>query len=138
MEYTSFNDADYPEYIVERKYFGARSALLDDFAIPPQFEQDVFTAVPELSPRRCTPAWLTGGPRSGSPLHTDPLATCGWNVCLLGTKRWAMLSPGTDVRALGLDQAPAGPAGWFFDHVYVDIQRSTFIYIYIYIYIGMM
>ena len=45
-----------------------------------------------------------------------------------------MLSPGTDVRALGLDQAPAGPAGWFFDHVYVDIQRSTFIYIYIYIY----
>eukprot|EP00661_Eupelagonemidae_sp_cell13_P003729 gene3729-2061_t len=67
-------------------------------------------------PRRCTPAWVVGGPRSGTLLHQDPLCTCGWNLCLSGTKRWCLVEPRADVRELGLSGAE-GPAAWFVDHL---------------------
>jgi hypothetical protein len=45
--------------------------------------------------------WLIVAPAcSGSPVHTDPLATHAWNALLLGCKRWVMFHPSTPARLL--------------------------------------
>jgi len=114
-EYSAQNTADFPYYIYEREYIGECAQLLNNFVKPSWIEEDLLELVPDLAPRKCIPALLIGGPRTGSPLHVDPLCTCGWNVCCFGAKRWLFLAPNTDVAALGLDECLDGPALWFVD-----------------------
>jgi hypothetical protein len=63
--------------------------ILHEFAPPPLFQPDLFSLLGEV--RRPPYRWLLVGPaRSGSALHTDPLATSAWNTCIDGIKRWCV------------------------------------------------
>eukprot|EP00299_Pterocystis_sp_00344_P017552 c8791_g1_i1.p1 GENE.c8791_g1_i1~~c8791_g1_i1.p1 ORF type:complete len:413 (+),score=89.63 c8791_g1_i1:42-1241(+) len=45
-------------------------------------------------PQSNNPKWLLLGPaRSGSCMHTDPMATSAWNALLHGRKHWVLFSP---------------------------------------------
>ena len=116
LEYAQRTAADFPYYVVERVFAGERGELLEDYQAPPIFTDDL-ADIPGTSSQ---PHWFLGGPRTGSLLHIDPRSTFGWNACLFGRKRWCMLSPGTDLAALGLGDsagAEGGPYAWFADHL---------------------
>ena len=113
MRSDSHKSCDFPYYLVETNFEGARAVLLDDYHPPPALA-DNLADVPGTSSK---PHWLLGGSRTGSLLHTDTRCACGWNACLFGRKRWLLLPPATDVSALGLLPYSGGPAGWLEDHL---------------------
>ena len=99
VRYAAEAEADYPYYLVERRFEGERAALLQDYAPPTLFDDDLLSQVPGSKRARY---WLVGGERSGTALHADPLCTSAWNACACGRKLWAFLPPGADLAAVGL------------------------------------
>lgn len=90
--------------------------LLDDYTPPRAFSDDLLSSLPGMQRSRIV--WLVGGARSGSQLHVDPMATCGWNACLLGSKRWCLIPPAEaeeDSQYEG--ESLGGVAGWFMDQL---------------------
>lgn len=78
VDYAAENDADSPHYIVERAFAGPRAALLDDFAPPALFADDLLSAVPgidDIPGSKRARYWFVGGPRTGTFLHVDPFCT---------------------------------------------------------------
>jgi histone arginine demethylase JMJD6 len=69
--------------------------LSRDYEIPALFARDDCLGVlDELE--RPPHEWILLAPRrSGSPVHTDPMATNAWNALLVGVKRWALFHPDT-------------------------------------------
>ena len=69
--------------------------LASDYAPPLIFaEEDFFGRLGHME--RPPHKWLIVGPaRSGSPVHTDPMATMAWNALLEGEKRWVLFHPDT-------------------------------------------
>ena len=125
LDYTDTNTADSPCYLVERAFEGERSALLDDFTVPPMFADDLLGLVPGSRRARY---WFVGGARTGTFLHVDPLCTSAWNTCTLGLKRWCFLPPETDLAALGLEHWTEGKfqkPGAFFLHEYPVLQAAS-------------
>jgi hypothetical protein len=61
--------------------------------------------------RRPPHRWVLVGPaRSGSAVHTDPLATSAWNTLLCGHKWWVLFEPvRTAADSLGRVGPRAGP-----------------------------
>jgi hypothetical protein len=110
---------------VERSFQGERAALLDDFAPPSFFADDLLAEIPGSKRARYC---FFGGARSGTFLHVDPLCTSAWNVCLAGRKRWCMLAPETDMAVHGLEHFAQGkhqlPVCWFLDE-HPRLQRSA-------------
>ena len=125
VEYAANNLADSPYYLVERSFQGERAALLDDFAPPSFFADDLLAEIPGSKRARYC---FFGGARSGTFLHVDPLCTSAWNVCLAGRKRWCMLAPETDMAVHGLEHFAQGkhqlPVCWFLDE-HPRLQRSA-------------
>jgi histone arginine demethylase JMJD6 len=122
VAYAEGNVADAPHYIVERAFDGPRRALLDDYAPPALFADDLLTQVPgvdDIPGSKKATYWFVGGARTGTFLHVDPFCTSAWNACVAGRKRWVMLAPETDLAAHGLAHFDAGKhpmaIGWFLD-----------------------
>ena len=72
-----------------------RQDISRDYEIPALFARDDCLGVlDELE--RPPHEWILLAPqRSGSPVHTDPMATNAWNALLVGVKRWALFHPDT-------------------------------------------
>ena len=113
LEYASRADCDFPMYLVETRFAGEARVLLEDYAPPAGFADELA----EIPGTRSPPHWFVGGRRTGSLMHQDTRCSAGWNVCTFGAKRWCMLPPETDVMALGLEPYGEGPACWFADHL---------------------
>ena len=119
VEYAAEAEADYPYYLVERRFEGPRAALLQDYAQPSLFADDLLASVPGSKRARY---WLVGGERSGTALHVDPLCSAAWNYCACGRKLWAFLPPDTTpLQQAGLRTRAQGgerrPAVWFRDEL---------------------
>jgi len=112
MQYLHWNRDDVPLYVFDGAFEtesgegsaeesgedgeseSSGAAILREFSPPRLFQPDLFALLGEL--RRPPYRWLLLGPaRSGSALHTDPLATSAWNTCLAGVKQWVLFPPGT-------------------------------------------
>jgi histone arginine demethylase JMJD6 len=71
---------------------------------------DLFSLVGER--RRPPYRWLLLGPkRSGTCVHTDPLATSAWNTVVRGKKLWVLFPPGTP-KAVVKAKQQVGVGGW--------------------------
>ncbi|KDO34021.1 hypothetical protein SPRG_01295 [Saprolegnia parasitica CBS 223.65] len=80
-----------PLYIFDPLFGEKMPSLLDDYALPPMFRDDLLDV---LGTDRPEFRWLVAGPaRSGAPWHLDPVKTSAWNALLVGRKRWAMYPP---------------------------------------------
>ena len=77
LAYAEENTVESPSYLVERAFEGERSALLEDFTVPPMFSDDLMALVPGSRRARY---WFVGGVRTGTFLHVDPLCTSAWNT----------------------------------------------------------
>lgn len=81
-----------PLYVFDEEFGEAASDLLQDYSVPPYFEEDLLSV---LGPRRPPFRWIIMGPaRSGASWHVDPSLTSAWNSLLVGRKRWALYPPG--------------------------------------------
>lgn len=72
-----------------------RQTILSGYDVPPYFVGDTLRShCPSDLPKRWV---LFGAAGSGSRHHVDPLNTSAWNALLLGSKRWALYPPSTEV-----------------------------------------
>ena len=89
LTYAASATSDFPYYLVCTNFAGNRGALLDDYSPPERLAVDAL----DLPGTTSHPHFFVGGGRTGSLLHVDPRATCGWNACVFGRKHWLLLPP---------------------------------------------
>jgi histone arginine demethylase JMJD6 len=95
LRYIQENKDDSPLYIFDSNFDEKGSycsKLLHDYSVPSYFQNDLFGYISKS--RRPPYRWILIGPqRSGSCIHTDPLATHAWNTLIVGQKRWVLFPP---------------------------------------------
>jgi histone arginine demethylase JMJD6 len=96
-----------PLYLFDSTFDADCSEILNDYAVPEYFSQDVFTMVPpEMRPNY---RWLVVGPKcSGVGLHIDPLNSSAWNSLIVGAKKWIIVEPGHENRVSTSCQVQSG------------------------------
>mmetsp|Transcript_57595 Transcript_57595/g.168713 ORF Transcript_57595/g.168713 Transcript_57595/m.168713 type:complete len:338 (+) Transcript_57595:39-1052(+) len=117
IKYALDNKADFPFYCTTFGKFRGQESLLDDFAVPSWFHEDVYDW---LDMDGSFKYFICGGQRTGSNIHVDRLGTCAWNALACGHKHWVLFPPGDAVeylRKLGVDDrgSQRPPAYWFLD-----------------------
>lgn len=93
IQYCNETNDDEPMYIFDESYAVREdtTVLLNDYAIPSWFSEDVFKDLGKLKPPH---NWFIMGPKgSGSDLHVDPLGTSAWNALVKGKKEWVIFEP---------------------------------------------
>lgn len=119
VDYAVSAEADDPFYAFEPDFQGDRRALLEDFAVPPQFAEDLYDLDPVM--RDFYPQYrhmIVGGRRSGTNMHRDPNCTSAWNTLLCGRKRWICFPPGVapeDIGSSSKYQKDSPPSYWWTD-----------------------
>ena len=112
----------------------AKRGLAAEYRIPEYFaaSRDLFEYMP--APYRPDYRWLiAGGVRSGSSWHVDPNATCAWNACVVGQKKWILTPPGKPPPGVTASDdgasvtSPISLYEWFrvFYSSLVDMRRSV-------------
>ncbi|GAB4820044.1 hypothetical protein N2152v2_007090 [Parachlorella kessleri] len=115
---------DSPLYIFDGTFANRSGSRLmrRDYTVPSYFSEDLMKFAGEH--RRPPYRWFVmGGPRSGTSVHVDPLATSAWNTLLTGHKRWALFPPGTPRELLKPPGVEREAATWF-AQVYPRTQRG--------------
>lgn len=124
VEVVEATGADFPFYIFERDLEGPRAPLLEDYAPPPYFRDDLYDTTEYT--RAFFPLYrymVIGVERTGSNIHVDPSCTSAWNTLLCGLKRWCLFPPGNSLEyqqrigAAGASMGSSGaaPANWWLD-----------------------
>ena len=131
LAYARGNNDDVPLYLFDKGIAG-RAQLTRDYDVPDYFADDLFSTLPAGA--RPDNKWLlVGGPRSGSPLHTDPNGVSAWSATVSGKKKWVFFPPSVEAppgvvpSADGSDLvAPLSVAEWF-DAFYADAAKHPLV-----------
>ncbi|KAI8826099.1 uncharacterized protein EV422DRAFT_600930 [Fimicolochytrium jonesii] len=102
-----------PLYVFDSDFAEKASSMLEDYAVPPMFSDDLLQVLGDDRPDY---RWLVIGPsRSGASWHVDPLGTSAWNALISGRKRWALYPP--EVTPPGVDDDEEGMSSleWYLE-----------------------
>lgn len=106
-EYMSSTADEDPMYLFDATFEEADEALLRAYARPSCCTEDLLSLLelPGEPDSRPPHRWLLiGPPRSGSPLHVDPLHSAAWNSLIEGWKWWVLFPPGTPEAGLCMEE----------------------------------
>ena len=126
-EYLAYADANGDERPLSIFDSEIVKSLAEDYTAPAIIEDGSLFADDPAPP---THRWfLVGAARTGTPLHTDPLATSAWNALVVGRKRWALFPPAaagdaSDDEKLLAASARLGAAEFFDAFVPLTLEPS--------------
>ncbi|CAM9319956.1 unnamed protein product, partial [Ascophyllum nodosum] len=86
---------DRPMYVFDEEVYNDPIGrhVMKQYKVPGMFPEDLFKYV-KGHPKYPAHRWLLIGPkRSGSAVHSDPLATSAWNTLISGRKLWFIAPP---------------------------------------------
>jgi histone arginine demethylase JMJD6 len=96
--------------------------LVDDYAVPKYFQDDLFSLVGNQRPPF---RWFVCGPaRSGTGIHVDPLGTSAWNSLIRGHKRWVLFPPHTPKSIIAPKLKDHEAVTWFVN-VYPEMLKPS-------------
>ena len=113
---------DSPLYVFDSAFGERAPAMLQDYEVPPYFQEDLFQHV---GSRRPPFRWIILGPRfSGSGIHIDPLGTSAWNMLMCGHKRWVLFTPDVSADVVKPPRGMGREAVVWFDKMLPQLKRQ--------------
>lgn len=92
FKYCSVVKEENPLYLFDKNFAEKYPELLNEYTVPPCFENDFFSLLP-IKDRPSYRWFFIGPPMSGSTFHKDPNSTSAWNALVKGKKLWIMFPP---------------------------------------------
>ena len=125
LAYNRWQQDDTPLYIFDDAFHKRCPEMLNDYN---QHIQDLFPddLMHLMDTDRPPHRWLLIGAKgTGTDVHQDPAGTVAWNLCIDGTKLWALLHPSlTSAEVMANVVPPDQPSlVWFRDHVHTIVEQ---------------